>query len=125
VNESRRTVLICEDEPLLRELIRVSLAGGYRFVEAATVAAADDALTSATPDIVLIDLMLPGGSGIDVLRALRRTVRDRHVPAVVISAWATDAYRSAAEEAGADAFVSKPFVPEELAALVSRLLGGP
>src|SRR4051812_48342036 len=124
MNESRRTVLICEDEPMLRELIRVSLDSGYRFREAATVGEADAALTASTPDIVLIDLMLPGGSGIDVLRALRRVVPDRHVPAIVISAWSTDAYRSAAAEAGADAFVSKPFVPEELAALVARLIEG-
>jgi two-component system, OmpR family, phosphate regulon response regulator PhoB len=122
MTESRRTVLICEDEPMLRELIRVSLDSSYRFREAATVGEAEAALGSGAPDVVLIDLMLPGGSGIDVLRALRRIVSDRHVPAIVISAWSTDAYRSAAAEAGADAFVSKPFVPEELAALVARLI---
>jgi DNA-binding response OmpR family regulator len=118
--DSRRTVLICEDEPMLRELIRVSLAGGYRFVEAATVGAAESALTEENPDIVLVDLMLPGGSGLDVLRSLRR--RSGRVPAIVVSAWTTAEYRAAAIEAGADAFVAKPFLPADLAALVAELV---
>jgi two-component system phosphate regulon response regulator PhoB len=122
VTERRPTVLICEDEVTLRELIRVSLNDGYRFVEASTVPEAEEALTAAVPDIVLVDLMLPGGSGLDVLRTLRRREPNRHVPAVVVSAWTIDAYRAAALEAGADAFVAKPFLPDELAELVARLL---
>jgi two-component system phosphate regulon response regulator PhoB len=122
VTEPKPTVLICEDEGSLRELIRVSLGNGYRFVEAATVPEAEDALTAAVPDIVLVDLMLPGGTGLDVLRSLRRRASGRHVPAVVVSAWTTESYRSAAEEAGADAFVAKPFLPEELAERVAELL---
>src|SRR5690242_3863192 len=124
MNEARRTVLICEDETMLRELIRVSLAGGgYRFVEATTVGEAEAALAEEAPDVVLLDLMLPGGSGLDVLRTLRR--RGSRVPAVVISAWTTDEYRAAAAAAGVDAFVAKPFLPAELAELVAGLVRSP
>lgn len=118
----RRTVLICEDEPHLRELVRASLDGGYRFVEAASVADAEAVLREARPDVVLLDLMLPGGSGLDVLRAVRGLAEPR-VPVIVVSAWTTADYREAAAAAGADAFVAKPFVPDELAATVRQALG--
>ncbi len=114
-------MLICEDESNLRELVRASLGPDYRFVEAGTVAEAEEALRVAAPDIVLLDLMLPGGSGIDVLHAVRRLPGDR-IPVAVVSAWTTPEYRTAADEAGADAFMAKPFVPDELAELVTRLL---
>ncbi len=117
----RPTVLICEDEVTLRELIRVSLGAGYRFVEASTVGEAEEALAAAEPDVVLVELTLPGGSGLDVLRTLRGLPGRRRVPAVVISALSTAANRSTAAKAGADEFVAKPFLPEDLAALVARL----
>ena len=118
----RPTVLICEDEPHLRELVRASLGADYRFVEASSVGEADEAIRVAPPDVVLLDLMLPGGSGLDVLRSLRRG--PVYVPVIVVSAWTTPDYREAAEEAGADAFVAKPFVPQDLAALVAQLVAG-
>ena len=116
-----RTVLICEDEANLRELLRASLDGEYRFLEAATVAEADEVLRGSDPDVVLLDLMLPGGSGLDVLRAVRRRP-GRRIPVIVVSAWTTPEYRTAADETGADAFLSKPFMPEEVAATVAQLL---
>lgn len=117
-------MLICEDEPHLRELVRASLGGGYRFVEAASVGEADEALRAGRPDVVLLDLMLPGGSGLDVLRAVRQLAEPR-VPVLVVSAWTMPEHRDAAREAGADAFVAKPFVPDELAAAVREALGAP
>jgi two-component system phosphate regulon response regulator PhoB len=114
-------VLICEDEENLRELMRASLDAGYRFLEAGTVADADAVLRQTRPDAVLLDLMLPGGSGLDVLRSIRRRPGPP-IPVVVVSAWTTQEYRDASLEAGADAFVAKPFDPEGLARLVSGLL---
>lgn len=115
-------MLICDDEAMLRELIRASLDGDYRFAEAGSVAEAAEALDVALPDVVLVDLMLPGGTGLDVLRDVRRRDPEHRVRAVVVSAWTTGDYRAAATTAGADAFVAKPFVPEELAALVAQLV---
>lgn len=116
------TVLICEDDPNLRELMRASLGEDYRFVDAASVAEAQDALRLADPAVVLVDLLLPGGSGLDIIRAVRGRPERADAPVVVVSAWTTDDYRAAAEDAGADAFVAKPFPPESLAALVADLL---
>jgi DNA-binding response OmpR family regulator len=121
MSSGRTTVLICEDEENLRELMRASLDPGYRFVEASTVAEADDVLRLTRPDAVLLDLMLPGGSGLDVLRSIRRQPGEP-IPVVVVSAWTTQDYRDAALEAGADAFVAKPFEPEQLSEVVSGLL---
>jgi DNA-binding response OmpR family regulator len=118
---ARPIVLICEDELHLRELIRISLDDVYDVVEAGSVAEARAVLEETQPELAIVDLMLPGGSGLDVLRAVHERAGDR-VPVVVVTAWATGDYRRAAEEAGATAFVSKPFVPDELAELIGRLL---
>jgi two-component system phosphate regulon response regulator PhoB len=116
-------VLICDDEPPLRELIRVSLGDGYRFREAGTVADSIDALHVERPDVVLLDLMLPGGSGLDVLRAIRAECDLAATPVLVVSAWSDETNRAAAGSAGADEFIGKPFAPDHLAARVEELLG--
>ena len=115
-------VLICDDEPPLRELIRVSLGDTYRFVEAGTVADSIDAVQAERPDLVLLDLMLPGGSGLDVLRVIRGKAGLADTPVLVVSAWSDEANRSAADSAGADEFIGKPFAPDQLAARVEELL---
>ena len=69
--ENTKTILICEDEPALRELVRASLDGGYRFAEASDGYAALKLAQELVPDAVVLDLMLPGLSGLDVLAGLR------------------------------------------------------
>ena len=118
---ARPTVFICEDEPHLRELMKISLGAAYDIVETSSVSEAREALQGTRPDLALVDLMLPGGSGLDVLQAVHEGA-GADVPVVVVTAWATGEYRQAAEEAGARAFLPKPFVPDDLAELVARLL---
>ena len=115
-------VLICDDEPTLRELMRVSLGSGYRFREAGAVEDALTELRAERPDAVLLDLMLLGGSGLDVLREMRSHPAWKEIPVVVVSAWSDDANRAAAEEQRIDAFIAKPFLPDELEALVRDLI---
>ena len=117
------TILICDDEASLRELMRVSLDGGYDFEEAADTAEAIELVERVRPDLVLLDVMMPGGSGLTVLEQIRRDPQSRDVPVVVVSAFASDEDQRAARDAGASEFVKKPFDPDELAALVERLLG--
>ncbi len=117
------TILVCDDEPALRELMRAAIGGGHRFLEAPDAETAYEAMRYARPDLVLLDVMLPGASGIDVLQVIRRDPELAGVPVVVVSAWAGEEDRRAVEEAGADAFVAKPFLPEELGALAEQLLG--
>jgi two-component system phosphate regulon response regulator PhoB len=116
------TILICDDEPSLRELMRVSLGADYSFVEAAGAAEAIALLDAVHPDLVLLDVMMPGGSGLTVLEHLRRNAELRDTPVVVISAFTADRDHLAAHDAGANSFLKKPFDPEELESLVEQLL---
>lgn len=123
MSAERPLVLICDDEPVLRELIRVSLGPAYRFSEAGSVADAIRTYNDDVPDLVVLDLMLVGGSGLDVLRAIRGGEAAPATPVVVVSAWSDEANRQAVEEEGADLFLPKPFAPEQLVGRVEELVG--
>ncbi len=116
------TILICDDEPSLRELMRISLPAEYQFVEASHAAEAIELVEQVRPDLVLLDVMLPGASGLTVLESLRRRGESRETPVVVISAFSAESDQRAALGAGASGFLRKPFDPEELHALVEDLL---
>jgi len=121
------TILICDDEPNLRELMRISLEPGpdYRIVEASDGAEAIEVVDSESPDLVLLDMMMPGVDGIAVLEHLRSQPEHVETPVVVVSAFASPADRNRAIEAGATRFVKKPFDPEALRSLVEELLPYP
>jgi two-component system phosphate regulon response regulator PhoB len=115
-----KTILICEDEDSLRELIRVSLGPGYRLVEAGGYEEAVSLADEHKPDLVVLDLMLSGRSGFDLLRRLRREEVTAATPVLVLSALSH--VEDDALEAGADRFLSKPFDPEALRALAGEML---
>lgn len=115
-----RTILICEDEAALRELIRVSLGASFGFIEASDGVEALQLAKTEQPDVIVLDLMIPGISGLDVLARLRQEENGHRLPVVVISAWG-DA-RDEAFAAGADRFVLKPFIPDDLRAVVEELV---
>ncbi len=109
-------VLVVEDEPSFVEALRISLAReGYEVDTTTDGRAGLDAFRDRRPDIVLLDLMLPGLSGLDVLRAIRR---DSDVPVIVVSAKDAEADIVAALELGADDYVTKPYSVRELIARV-------
>jgi CheY-like chemotaxis protein len=115
-----KTILICEDEEALRELVRVSLGDGYLYFEASDGVESLELARELRPDLVVLDLMLPRKSGVEVLADLRGDRSMRDTPVVVITAW-THA-QQAAFAAGADRFVAKPFDPDELKTVVGELL---
>jgi DNA-binding response OmpR family regulator len=114
-------ILLVEDEPALRELMKAALGAGYDFVEAGDLADALELVRSHVPTVVLLDVMLPGGSGLDVLRAVRAEPELASVRVIVVSAWQSGDDRRLAQELGADGFLGKPFELEELSAAVRAL----
>jgi DNA-binding response OmpR family regulator len=120
----RPLILICDDELPLRELVKAALGERYRYVEASDAHAAEAAVAAERPRAIILDVMLPGRSGIEFLEDLS-PVRSGDPPAVVvISAWHTDDVAEAAFAAGARAFIGKPFDPQELAAVVEEIVAG-
>jgi DNA-binding response OmpR family regulator len=113
-------ILICEDEAALRELVRAILGSDYCFAEASEGEEALALVKDLQPDLVLLDLMLPGKSGLEVLSELRSDRSSDRVPIVVVTAW-THA-EEAVLAAGANRFIPKPFEPDELQATVEELL---
>jgi len=114
------TILVCDDDPSLRELVRAVLGPAYLFAEAADGLEALALARELRPDLVVLDVMLPGLSGIEVLEALRLDEELRSIPVVVITAWSHAELD--AQVAGADRFVSKPFDPDQLSRAVEELL---
>ena len=105
-------VLVIEDEPQMRRFLRPALEGqGYRVVEATTASEATVLASSHNPDLVILDLGLPDGDGVEVTRRLREWST---APIVVVSARDREADKVAALDAGADDYVTKPFVMGEL-----------
>jgi two-component system, OmpR family, KDP operon response regulator KdpE len=122
-------ILVVDDEPQILRALETSLQGaGYTVVAAATVAEALAAAAIRPPDAVILDLVLPDGSGTDVSRELRRWT---DVPILVLSAVGDETEKVKALDAGADDYVMKPFGIEELLARLRAVLrraappGGP
>ncbi len=119
-------ILVCDNEGVLRDLVRATLGGnGYDLIEARD---GDEALALARdtkPDLVLLDMMMPGRSGLDVLAELRADPELAETRVVMLTARTQAADREAAAEAGADRFLTKPFSPLQLKALVEDMLAEP
>ena len=120
--DPRPHVLVVDDEAPLRELIVVALGEAFRCEEAEDGETALVRLGEAPPDLVFLDVMLPGCSGIDVLREMRADPLLRDVAVVVVSAWQGPEDVEAALENGADLFLAKPFRVDELASVAHDLL---
>jgi CheY-like chemotaxis protein len=118
----RPLILICDDELPLRELIKAVLGDRYEYVEAEDADQAEAVLARHSPEAIVLDVLLPGRSGSEVLAGLRARPGKRPIPVVVVSAWQSQQDEQAALGAGADAFVGKPFDPKELATVVETLI---
>lgn len=119
-NHRMKTILIVEDERGIAGLVRDYLdRSGFRPVIAATAASARHRLESDRPDLVVLDLGLPDGDGLDVLRRMRQ---DGDVPVIVLTARGDEVDRIVGLELGADDYVVKPFSPGELVARIRAVL---
>ena len=121
--EMSSLVLIVEDEPGLVTMLRYNLEReGYRVEEAADGEEALLKVEEATPDIILLDWMLPRLSGLEVCRRVRRRPDTRDLPIIMLTARGEEADRVRGLDTGADDYVTKPFSPSELMARMRALL---
>jgi two-component system phosphate regulon response regulator PhoB len=117
------TVLIVEDEPAILELVAVNIEhAGFKTLRAASAEEASLLLAEILPDLVLIDWMLPGQSGVALARRLRGDARTRELPIILLTARAEEPDKIAGLEAGADDYITKPFSTKELVARIRAVL---
>jgi DNA-binding response OmpR family regulator len=120
----RPTVLVCDNEEPLRALVRGALdLGDYEIVEARDGDESVELARSCEPDLIVLDMMMPGRTGLEVLDELRAEAQFATTPVIMLTARAQAEDRAAAAEAGVSRFLPKPFSPLELAATVEELLG--
>ncbi len=117
------TILVVEDDPALAELLRYNLTReGFAVTTASDGDAAIAAAEDSPPDLMVLDWMIPGLSGIEVCRRLRRREATRSVPIIMLTARGEETDRIEGLESGADDYIVKPFSPGELAARVRAVL---
>jgi CheY-like chemotaxis protein len=121
----RPKVLICDNERALRALVRDALSlGDYDLIEARDGDESVEFAKACGPDLIVLDMMMPGRTGLEVLAELRAEPRFAETPVIMLTARAQAADRDAAVDAGASHFLPKPFSPLALASLVEELLNG-
>ena len=118
-----RVILVCDNEEPLRALVRATLEDeDYEIVEARDGHESLELARSARPDLIVLDMMMPGRTGIEVLGELRRDEAFDATPVIMLTARTQSADRATAESIGADRFVAKPFSPRKFATTVAELL---
>ncbi|MCC4114445.1 phosphate regulon transcriptional regulator PhoB [Aromatoleum toluclasticum] len=116
-------ILLVEDEPAIQELIAANLGrAGHHVVRAGDAETAQRIVRDALPDLVLLDWMLPGMSGIELARRLRADERTRAIPIIMLTARGEEQDKVAGLEMGADDYITKPFSPRELVARIKAVL---
>jgi two-component system, OmpR family, phosphate regulon response regulator PhoB len=119
----QKHILIVEDEAAIREMIALALSrSGMRAEHAPDVRSAQEAIARKVPDLILLDWMLPGVSGIDYARRLRRDELTREVPIIMLTARGEEDDRVLGLDAGVDDYVVKPFSARELVARVKAVM---
>jgi len=116
-------ILVVEDEPDINELIVVNLRlAGFEVITTDTAEAAWQVLSSSVPEVLLLDWMLPGMSGFQLIRHIRADARWRDIPVIMLTARTEEVDKISALEIGADDYVTKPFSTRELVARVKAVI---
>ena len=116
-------ILIADDEPNQLELMSFNLSNaGYSIIKATNGKEAIELIENHSPDLIILDWMMPKMSGIDVCRTLRSRSETKQIPIIILSARSEDSDKSLGLDTGADDYISKPFSPKELISRVKALL---
>ena len=117
------TILVVEDEPAIQELISVNLSfAGHKVLRALDAEQAKVLINAELPDLILLDWMLPGSTGLNLARNLRSSERTRDIPIIMLTAKSSEADKVEGLESGADDYITKPFSPKELMARIKAVL---
>ncbi len=120
---SNKQVLIVDDEPAIREMIAVALEmADYDYLEAGDAREAHSMIVDKKPDLILLDWMLPGVSGIEFARRLKRDQNTSEIPLIMLTAKTEEDNKVQGLEVGADDYITKPFSPRELVARLKAVL---
>ena len=120
--ESRPMVLVVDDNPDILWLLNDILSEEYTVMRATTAMAAMKQIESQLPSLIITDIMMPDVDGIEFVKMVRDSKYAKHLPVIVLSANITEDFKMKAYNAGADAYVTKPFSPDFLKVVLSRLL---
>ena len=116
-------ILIVDDEAAIRQMLAFTLAGdGYTCIEAGDAEEAQQAMGNRRPDLLLLDWMLPGISGVDFARRIKRDPRTGDIPVILVTAKGEEADKVRGLDSGADDYITKPFSTRELLARVRAVL---
>ena len=118
-----KRILLVEDEAPIREMLKFVLEkSGYETVEAEDYQIALDKIVEPFPDLILLDWMLPGGTGVQLAKKLKQHEYARDIPIIMLTARGEEEDKIRGLEAGADDYVTKPFSPKELVARVKAVI---
>ncbi len=116
-------ILMVEDEAAIRDMVSFTITqAGYQVLEAESVADARVAIADSLPDLILLDWMLPGVSGIEYARTLKKDEMTKHIPIIMLTARGDEFDKIRGFEAGADDYITKPFSVKELQARIKAVL---
>lgn len=119
----KSTILVVEDEPAIAELLLVNLGfAGHEVMVAADAESALAMIGQKLPDLILLDWMLPGASGVNLARRLRAENRTREIPIIMLTAKTDEVDKVQGLESGADDYITKPFSPRELMARIKAVM---
>lgn len=123
MEERQKSILMVEDDLTNRKLVRVILGGrGYLIQEADSMRQAVEALRDGKPDLLLLDIRLGDGSGLDLIRSLRADPAFDHIPAIALTAQAMKDDESRFLAAGFDGYIAKPLDTRQLPEMIERFL---
>lgn len=119
----KHTILIVDDEDSIRDMLSIALdAAGYNVLQAINAQTAHSIAVDRNPDLILLDWMMPGTTGLELLRRLKRDEITEKIPVIMLTAKAQEANKLSGLDAGADDYIVKPFSPRELISRVKAVL---
>ncbi len=118
-----RTILFVDDDPKIRDLMRATLEFDFSLLEAESGEKALQTLKESTPDLILLDIMMPGIDGFEVCRRIKSGSGTSNIPVIMLTGRGDNEDKEGGKQAGADSYFTKPFSPKALLDKVNEFLG--